>query len=288
MDVSQFASIQKDSLSLAIGQFRVCPLAFGQWKQGPGIPNFRRSLTSHYKLTIVVQGTVRFTCQAHTRVIHGGDAVLMAPFTPYEIQLDPEDAPDLFYLYFEVVPATSLPAFHQLFPCADAALYPGVVDPALQMMLERELDLYQKGAPGQFLSLQLLLTRLLLTLGRYSDDPPAHQRTTRPTHCERVVRECVEYLDEHLRENVQVQDLCLAAHVSQSYLYKCFERMTGLSTREFIRQYRMPQIKMQLRQNTLSIQQIAEQNGFSSVSAFSRMFRNRYGISPAAYRKHSR
>ena len=44
----------------------------------------------------------------------------------------------------------------------------------------------------------------------------------------------------------------------------------------------------QLRQENLSIQQIAEQNGFSSASAFSRMFHNQYGISPAAYRKRSR
>ena len=196
-----------------------------------------------------------------THVLHSGDVVLMAPFIPYEVRMDPEDGLDMFYLYFEVTPASSLPAFSQLFQCTDAALYPGLIDPALRIVLEQNLDLYQRGTPGQFLSLQLLLTRLMLVMRQRSDGLPAPRRAAQVSNGERVVQECVEYLDEHMRENVQVQDLCKAANVSQSYLYKCFDQVTGMSTREFIRRYRMPQIEMQLRQENLSIQQIAEQNG---------------------------
>ena len=288
MDFSQLASIRKDSLSQAMEQFVFYPLAFGRWKQGPGIPDARRSLSQHYKLTLVAEGAARFSCSSGTHVLHGGDVVLMAPFIPYEVRMDPEDGLDMFYLYFEVTPSSSLPVFSQLFPCTGATLYPGMIDQALRIMLEQNLDLYQRGTSGQFLSLQLLLTRLMLVIRQRSDGLPAPRRAAQVSNGERVVQECVEYLDEHMRENVQVQDLCKAANVSQSYLYKCFDQVTGMSTREFIRRYRMPQIEMQLRQENLSIQQIAEQNGFSSASAFSRMFHNQYGISPAAYRKRSR
>ena len=288
MDFSQLSSVRQDGLSRAMEQFVFYPLAFGRWKQGPGIPDARRSLSNHYKLTLVAEGTARFTCNDQAAALHRGDVVLMAPFVPYEVQLDPEDGLDMFYLYFEIAPPASLPAFAQLFDCTDLIHYPGMLDPALRMLLEQNLDLYQRGAPGHFLSLQLLLTRLLLVARQRSSDLPAPRQGTQAPSCDRVVRQCVEYLDEHLRENVQVQDLCRAANVSQSYLYKCFDQVTGMSTREFIRRYRLPHIELQLRRGDLSIQQIAEQNGFSSASAFSRMFHSQYGVSPAAYRRRSR
>lgn len=289
MDFSQLSSVRQDSLSRAMEQFTFYPLAFGRWKQGPGMPDARRSLSSHYKLTLVAEGTARFTCNERVAALHRGDVVLLPPFMPYEVVLDPEDGLDMFYLYFEITPPSSLPAFTQLFGCTELAHYPGLIDPALRMMLEQNLDLYQRGAPGQFLSLQLLLTRLLLVVCQRGDGPPSPRPVSaQAPSCDRVVRQCVEYLDEHLRENVQVQDLCRAANVSQSYLYKCFDQVTGMSTREFIRRYRLPHIELQLRREDLSIQQIAEQNGFSSASAFSRMFHSHYGISPAAYRRRSR
>ena len=66
MDFSQLASIRKDSLSQAMEQFVFYPLAFGRWKQGPGIPDARRSLSQHYKLTLVAEGTARFSCSSGT------------------------------------------------------------------------------------------------------------------------------------------------------------------------------------------------------------------------------
>ena len=182
------------------GAVCILPAGIRPLEAGAGIPDARRSLSQHYKLTLVAEGTARFSCSSGTHVLHSSDVVLMAPFIPYEVRMDPEDGLDMFYLYFEVTPASSLPAFSQLFQCTDAALYPGLIDPALRIMLEQNLDLYQRGTPGQFLSLQLLLTRLMLVMRQRSDGLPAPRRAAQVSNGERVVQECVEYLDEHMRK----------------------------------------------------------------------------------------
>ena len=50
--------------------------------------------------------------------------------------------------------------------------------------------------------------------------------------------------------------------------------------------YRLEQSCRLLRTTSLSIQEVAEQTGYSNPLTFSKVFKNAYGLSPKNYRKH--
>ena len=56
---------------------------------------------------------------------------------------------------------------------------------------------------------------------------------------------------------------------------------------DYINNFKLETAKGMLEQTQLSISEIAYRNGFSSPNYFSTVFKNKYGITPNAYRKSS-
>lgn len=82
------------------------------------------------------------------------------------------------------------------------------------------------------------------------------------------------------------EDIALALHMSRRSLYNLFAA-AGMRPRAFIQQLRLERACEALGAATSSngnITRIALEHGFADVSHFSRSFRERFGISPSAYR----
>lgn len=84
-------------------------------------------------------------------------------------------------------------------------------------------------------------------------------------------------------------NLCLGqvaqdCHISAAYLGKIFREQTGEFFNDYLLKLRLKAAESLLLENKLRIGVIAEKVGFSNQSYFNKMFRRKYGISPAAYR----
>ena len=94
-----------------------------------------------------------------------------------------------------------------------------------------------------------------------------------------------EAVIEHYRRSREVGFYARMFHLSPKYFSTLIKQETGISASEWIDRYVVLQSKALLeRQRNLSIQQIAEQMGFSEQASFSRFFKKQTGFSPTEYR----
>lgn len=82
-----------------------------------------------------------------------------------------------------------------------------------------------------------------------------------------------------------VQSLAQRLACSREYLTRQFRERTGVSAGEYISQHRLRHAAQLLRQTEQNLATIARASGFGSASYFCRVFRKRYGMTPAMFRK---
>lgn len=100
-----------------------------------------------------------------------------------------------------------------------------------------------------------------------------------------VFEKARQYLQTHYTETNSVQTLADALGVARSSLHEQFKRNIGLSPQQYIMQLRLDHACSALLENHLSIDEIAACCGLRDKCYFSRVFKQKYGISPGAYRK---
>ncbi len=101
-----------------------------------------------------------------------------------------------------------------------------------------------------------------------------------------TVGELIEqYIKTNYKERITVRDVAQMAHVSESYAYRVLKRGTGLSPIQFINHLRLEEAKRLLVTTNKTVETISHEVGFSSQKYFSRMFKERCGSTPSAFRK---
>jgi AraC-like DNA-binding protein len=85
-----------------------------------------------------------------------------------------------------------------------------------------------------------------------------------------------------------VAEMCARAGLSKTVLTHKFAQLMGSSPKDYLIQWRMQIAANWLKESKLSVEIIAERSGYYSVSAFSRTFKNRYGVAPGLYRERWR
>ena len=74
-------------------------------------------------------------------------------------------------------------------------------------------------------------------------------------------------------------------HISSSHLSHIFKEITGYSTIDYLISCRLSAAKRLLSSTDINIKEIIYQCGFSDESNFSRMFKEKVGITPSEFRK---
>lgn len=97
-----------------------------------------------------------------------------------------------------------------------------------------------------------------------------------------------QYMDDHFKENVTLDQLAELAHVNKYHLAHAFRRETGVSPISYLIARRIQESRFLLRETDHSLFQIAQILGFSSQSYFSQSFRRQEGMSPTEYRRRYR
>lgn len=102
---------------------------------------------------------------------------------------------------------------------------------------------------------------------------------------DRLVETAIEKIRYQYNKELSLKQLAEMLNVSPRSLSRRFEKATGSTTMKYLQKQRLQVAKQMLSNSSLSIEQIAQQVGFSSASVFGRSFRAYYGKSPLQYRK---
>jgi AraC family transcriptional regulator len=102
-------------------------------------------------------------------------------------------------------------------------------------------------------------------------------------YSERIQR-VVDYLAEHLDEELGLETLARVACFSPYHFHRTYRGLLGETLNETVRRLRLHRAAIDLLDRELSIERTARRAGYASQAAFTRAFRAEYGEPPARYR----
>lgn len=104
-------------------------------------------------------------------------------------------------------------------------------------------------------------------------------------------RQCAavkQYIDLHFKEALTLDQLAEKGHMNKFYLSHAFKRVYGASPINYMISKRIDESKYLLAETDLSMSQIAQLLGFSSLSYFSQVFRRTQNMTPMEYRQRNK
>lgn len=102
------------------------------------------------------------------------------------------------------------------------------------------------------------------------------------------VKYAIEYITAHYSERVKINELADSIGVHRSYLTSSFKKSIGCSPQEYLVNLRIEKAKYLLGKTDDSINTVANAVGYTDPLAFSKVFRQKCGMSPRRYREEEK
>jgi AraC family transcriptional regulator len=131
-------------------------------------------------------------------------------------------------------------------------------------------------------ALSLVLMHELIRLERTTSEARSPLRGGLPVWQQKRV---VEYIEEHLAEEISLAALAELVDLSLYHFARAFKQSLGVPPHRYHMARRMDRAKSLLQKPALSVTRIGVQVGFRETSSFTRAFRKFAGVTPTAYRR---
>lgn len=97
-----------------------------------------------------------------------------------------------------------------------------------------------------------------------------------------LITQVLVYIESNLEEKLTLDVIANHFHMSKFYFHRIFAACTGKSLNSYVSMRRLNAAVGLIKQSNLSLTNIAYQLNFSSQAAFTRAFRQAFGVSPRA------
>lgn len=236
----------------------------------------------------VLSGTVILRAGNERTVCSAGDIAYIPPLALHEIVAETEDAAirglvfDLSLIRFESL-RTDYPALFR-----ESILHRFTVDSEYHTELTESLERIAKGYPEQSdiekleISSELFrIFSLFLRAGIVQKDWHSS------THYIRI-RPVTEYIEENFSRKITISELSRLLNVCDDHCIRLFKAALSKTPSEYMIDVRLRHAMKLLSEQEETIQTISERCGFTTVSYFSKVFRERLGMTPSEFRKSIR
>lgn len=242
---------------------------------------FPNHFHDYYVIGLVLRGTREMFCKSRSRIISGGDVLLLEPADSHGCSDVGESAFDYISLNVsesvmrrlaeEITGEAEPPRFSEnVIRSRETAL---LIERLHGLIFEDSAELEREE------TLLLLISNIIESYGA------PFLRTVAPPSKEGAEVACVcEFIDEHYAERLSLSELCRVAHMSKSTLLRSFVRSRGITPYRYLQSVRINRAKELLEQGEQPAQ-AALLTGFADQSHFSNAFHLFFGLSPSAYGK---
>lgn len=237
-----------------------------------------------HKLLLMVSGNGIYVVEGKRYELRPGDVVLVGSHCVHKPEFEPGVAYERIILYIS-------PQFLRdhsrreldLEACFSGekgyVLRPGQAQyrDILRRMEELEQELGNKGwgweiaSQGQLLGLCVALRRAMNRQDITYPEPVEPQ--------DRRIREMLAYLDQHLEEDVSIDELAKTFYISKYHMMRLFRQETGTTIHGYLTDKRLLRARDRIRQG-MPATEACFQSGFQSYSAFLRAYSKFFGVTP--------
>ncbi|MBQ8689343.1 MAG: AraC family transcriptional regulator [Clostridia bacterium] len=112
------------------------------------------------------------------------------------------------------------------------------------------------------------------------------ERYSATTDEQKLCYQLMNYIDTHIYTMKSLTEICEITGYNYNYLSNLFKKVSSKTLMEYYTKRRFEIADMLLSEGKNSITEIAELLNYSSVYAFSRAYKNRFGYSPSEYHAH--
>ena len=114
---------------------------------------------------------------------------------------------------------------------------------------------------------------------QYIERPVAQRVTNDP------IAQAAEWALEHLNDDLGVDQLAAAAHLSRRSFVRAFRASTGTTPAAWVRSQRLDEARRLLETTDLSVDHVSESCGFGNTVTLRQNFRAAFGCTPSNYRR---
>lgn len=94
------------------------------------------------------------------------------------------------------------------------------------------------------------------------------------------LQQAICYMEKHLFENINYEDVAKNAHMSSYNFHRTFSCIVGMTANEYIRSRRLSLAGQELQATNVSVIDIAYKYGYESPESFSKAFSRFHGVTP--------
>lgn len=106
-----------------------------------------------------------------------------------------------------------------------------------------------------------------------------------PTSPSYIISSFFNYVESHLSQDLGIETIAAALHISPSHLSACISSHTGKTPHAMVTDRRLDHARVLLYKTSMSIADIASAVGFSSERSFYRNFKEAYNKTPLEFRR---
>lgn len=100
-----------------------------------------------------------------------------------------------------------------------------------------------------------------------------------------AIEKSIEYIEEHITENISAEDAAECVYMSPFYFQKGFSMLCGYTVAEYIRNRRLALAGGELLADKAKVIDVALKYGYDSPDSFTKAFTRFHGISPSKVQK---
>lgn len=152
-------------------------------------------------------------------------------------------------------------------------------------LMDQFLDELRTQLPFRETRLRGLLLAICAATLRGRETETAHSTGTLTRVQRRAIEGCIR---DNLADWPSPRDLADHVHLSLDYFSRLFTQTFGMPPRAWLVQERVRRGARLLSESLQNVSEVAASLGYEDVSAFSHQFKQRYGVSPRAYRQSQR
>lgn len=244
------------------------------------------------EIGVITEGTARIGLPNQTVDLHEGEGFFIGTEIIHNVIPVSMDRCELESIVFHpsIVDGEPESVFHQKYvlPLMDNSrffflkLTPQTHSDILQL-LRSALSLFSAKENGYELLERNCLSQILFDI-QFSSTPQPPHANIRSKELYRL-KQMLDYIDLHYSQDIRLKDLAVHANISESEVLRAFRKVMGITPFQHITQHRLNHAASLLLSTDDKVANIAEKSGFSDVSYFTKVFREKYGLPPAQYRK---